>query len=284
MTLLELLVAIVVVAVLIGLLLPAVQKVRESAARMSGQNQLRQLALATHSLSAAIGNEYVFFEYERGLYISLLPHLEGQVHYARVQANPDSSILPFAFKPFYSTADLTTQIWQSSNGNRGPNFPPVEAARCSYPANARALAWPFRSGVQPPDGASSTIGFAERYSLCNDAESRFDTYSALTPWYRRATFADTQSPTDRALFGPITDVVPVTAGDPPVTRPSVPGMTFQMRPPLDQCVIGIPQALHPGGLLVAMLDGSVRTVAPGVSEIAFWSAVTPNGGEVAPLD
>ena len=75
-------------------------------------------------------------------------------------------------------------------------------------------------------------------------------------------------------------------GDP--RRPDAigPGSIFQVQPTpfLGNCDPTRAATAHPGGILVGLADGSVRTLAPSMSGDTWWAAVTPTGGEVLGSD
>jgi prepilin-type N-terminal cleavage/methylation domain-containing protein len=283
LTLIELLVVIAILAILIGLLIPAVQKVREAAQVTHCLNQMRQLALATHHYSDAhasklpsmvdTGRRLGSASPIDSVPIALLPFIEEESIFRKLIESP------------YHQTDFAIGIYLCPLDPTVPALPSA-VGLMSYAPNA----WAFAGDVRLPgsfrDGTSQTILFAEHYCVLpgqwNFMWSDVINTRAPTGFLsRRAAFADGGPQFTVYTLNPQLDphdVYPVPFG-PGQTRASVPGLTFQVRPRAQDADPRIPQTGHPA-LPVALADGSVRPLFQGILETAFWALVTPAGDDL----
>jgi hypothetical protein len=216
-------------AILPGLLLPAVQKVREAAARSTSANNLKQIALAMHNFNDAY---------------------QGKLPAHAIYSKDGKPLLSWrvAILPYLDQADLYRQFkrdepWDSEHNKKLiPLMPKVYLAPTAPPARE-----PGRTYYQIFVGGGA-------------------------PWERGPkqpsiprTFTDGMSNT----------ILVAEAGEPVIwTRPD--DLPYDPDKPLPK----LGNVWNRAGFMVAMADGSVRTIAPTVSEKTIRAAITAAGGEI----
>ena len=296
-TLIELLVVIAIIAVLIGLLLPAVQKVRDAAYRSKCQNNLKQLGMAMNHMNTTVGYLPYFYGWYPGdapapstgwgtELFHTLPYIEQNDLYESSLTDAATFDGTTPGQPFYSG-----EAWYGTSKFVGAisirtfacpsdaTYPPDGYNNSEYSGEAQTL-WGattyagnyeifgkyFMSidKISSADGASNTLLFVECQAVC-------DGRKLADSGILRGCLWDWCEPNDDAGHAswPIYGYYP-----PPENA------TYQIMPPVGKCDYSQPNTAHRSGMQVGMADGSVHNVSPLVSYKTWQAAVDWNDGQV----
>jgi len=310
-TLIELLVVIAIIAILIGLLLPAVQKVREAASRTRCVNNEKQLGLAVHNFHDTYGKLPQGWSYPlpsgpngetppniSGVgtwHVFLLPFIEQNALYQQVQSDPKSqknvayqTVVP----TFTCPSDPSSGLWGQGDSKARVNKSKPSFGSANYVGNV----WIFNpyspgtivSGM--PDGTTNQVIIAECYQYCNGllnngsaTAGNFDgpAWGFLVQYFQGGSY-------NVAMYGC------QTSGYKDCNRDYNQGsVAYQLTPTPDGptpanggtgCVYQATQTGHTGGMVVTMGDGSVRIVNGNISHSTWQKANYPFDGAILPDD
>lgn len=310
-TLIELLVVIAIIAILIGLLLPAVQKVREAAARMSCTNNIKQMSLALHnhhdavgtfpqsrSVPLAVGQPAVTYS----VHTHILPYMEQDNIHKLVDftvdwghannATPRGAIVKSYYCPSEPNLSMIPNGWAPSSyrANEGSEIKFVPHTSNPTLPDGNGPFWinkKFKFG-DISDGTSNTAAFSERI---------FGDFTNATATDLRDGYVTTMTPVtvdeamnlcqnldwqNLAYQGYSNNGGPWLAGaaQSTVIHFSVPPFARQCLFPNNFTMVSAVSSGHGSGVNVGMCDGSVRYVSKSVNLLTWRAVGSRNGGEV----
>jgi prepilin-type N-terminal cleavage/methylation domain-containing protein len=271
-TLIELLVVIAIIAILIGLLLPAVQKARESAARTQSSNNLHQMGIGIQTIAEnndghlpPAAGAFPTTSKQGTLFFHLLPYIEQTNLYE----------LPTGSSTYASSGVYTPGSYVSTYYAPLDSSNPGNSAAISYASNSAVfgglLSVSAIAGAQskPPrlpatfenKGTTNTILFlehaAQNITYNTTVNSTTPTTPAYVYWYG----------------------VSALSGNPSVSVPGVTGkVEFDALPYSSTAAATNPQAFASAGCQCCLGDASVRLLTTSINNANAYTGTSPNGG------